>query len=176
MCPQDSCVTTVNFREPSVYSLYVLKTLSILGRKLSKRPNHPGTEWSAHTIWLGIQRLCFQTSPGTPSVKLTVTSKFSEIQHCKGYVRVCWDYAQGTYNVVMLALISDSISPNIAHSASESHSSRLLVFITALKSRMAEWLEWASYWHEMCCHDLEVMGSNPRGWTWGALCFCLSCT
>ena len=26
---------------------------------------------------------------------------------------------------------------------------------------MAEWLEQASQWHEMCCHDLEVMNSNP---------------
>ena len=29
------------------------------------------------------------------------------------------------------------------------------------KSLMAEWLEQASQWHEMCCHDLEVMSSNP---------------
>ena len=28
---------------------------------------------------------------------------------------------------------------------------------------MAEWLEQASQWHEMYCHDLEVMSSNP-GW------------
>ena len=28
---------------------------------------------------------------------------------------------------------------------------------------MAEWLEQASQWHEVCCHDLEVMSSNP-GW------------
>ena len=26
---------------------------------------------------------------------------------------------------------------------------------------MAEWLEQASQWHEMYCHDLEVMSSNP---------------
>ena len=26
---------------------------------------------------------------------------------------------------------------------------------------MAEWLEQASQQHEMCCHDLEVMSSNP---------------
>ena len=26
---------------------------------------------------------------------------------------------------------------------------------------MAEWLEQASQWHEVCCHDLEVMSSNP---------------
>ena len=32
-----------------------------------------------------------------------------------------------------------------------------------LKSLMDEWLEQASQWHEMCCHDLEVMSSNP-GW------------
>ena len=25
---------------------------------------------------------------------------------------------------------------------------------------MAEWLEQASQWHEMYCHDLEVMSSN----------------
>ena len=25
---------------------------------------------------------------------------------------------------------------------------------------MAEWLEQASQWHEMYCHDLEVMGLN----------------
>ena len=28
---------------------------------------------------------------------------------------------------------------------------------------MASWLEQASQWHEMYCHDLEVMSSNP-GW------------
>ena len=28
------------------------------------------------------------------------------------------------------------------------------------KSLMAEWLEWASQWHEVYCHDLEVMSSN----------------
>ena len=26
---------------------------------------------------------------------------------------------------------------------------------------MAEWLEQAPQWHEVCCHDLEVMSSNP---------------
>ena len=26
---------------------------------------------------------------------------------------------------------------------------------------MAEWLEQTSQWHEMYCHDLEVMSSNP---------------
>ena len=26
---------------------------------------------------------------------------------------------------------------------------------------MAEWLEQVSQWHNMCCHDLEVMSSNP---------------
>ena len=26
---------------------------------------------------------------------------------------------------------------------------------------MAKWLEQASQWHEMFCHDLEVMSSNP---------------
>ena len=26
---------------------------------------------------------------------------------------------------------------------------------------MAKWLEQASQWHEMHCHDLEVMSSNP---------------
>ena len=31
------------------------------------------------------------------------------------------------------------------------------------KSLMAKWLEQVSQWHEMCCHDLEVMSSNP-GW------------
>ena len=29
------------------------------------------------------------------------------------------------------------------------------------KSLMAEWLEWASQWHETYCHDLEVKSSNP---------------
>ena len=28
---------------------------------------------------------------------------------------------------------------------------------------MAKWLEQASQWHEMYCHDLEVMSSNPDG-------------
>ena len=26
---------------------------------------------------------------------------------------------------------------------------------------MAEWLEQVSQWHEMYCHNLEVMSSNP---------------
>ena len=30
-----------------------------------------------------------------------------------------------------------------------------------MKSLMTEWLEQASQWHEMYCHDLEVMSSNP---------------
>ena len=29
------------------------------------------------------------------------------------------------------------------------------------KSLVAKWLEQASQEHEMCCHDLEVMSSNP---------------
>ena len=29
------------------------------------------------------------------------------------------------------------------------------------QSLMAKWLEQASQWHEMYCHDLEVMSSNP---------------
>ena len=29
-----------------------------------------------------------------------------------------------------------------------------------LESLMAEWLEQASRWHEMYCHDLEVMSLN----------------
>ena len=28
-------------------------------------------------------------------------------------------------------------------------------------SLMAEWLEQVSQWHEMCCHDQEVMSSSP---------------
>ena len=32
------------------------------------------------------------------------------------------------------------------------------------KSLMEEWLEQASQWHEMNCHDVEVMGSSPVGW------------
>ena len=33
---------------------------------------------------------------------------------------------------------------------------------------MAECLEQVSKWHEMYCHDLEVMSSNRgwAGWTW----------
>ena len=34
-----------------------------------------------------------------------------------------------------------------------------------MMSLMAEWFEWleqASQWHEVHCHDLEVMSSNPR--------------
>ena len=30
-----------------------------------------------------------------------------------------------------------------------------------MKSLMAEWLEQASQCHEMCCHDPDVMSSNP---------------
>ena len=28
---------------------------------------------------------------------------------------------------------------------------------------MAKWLQQVSRWHEMCCHDLEIMSLNP-GW------------
>ena len=31
------------------------------------------------------------------------------------------------------------------------------------ESLMAKWLEQVSQWHEMYCHDLEVMNSNPSG-------------
>ena len=31
--------------------------------------------------------------------------------------------------------------------------------VSLVKSLMAKWLEQA--WQEMCCHDLEVMSSNP---------------
>ena len=37
-------------QEPSIYSPYVLKTSRIPGRELPIRPNHPGTDGSAHTI------------------------------------------------------------------------------------------------------------------------------
>ena len=30
-----------------------------------------------------------------------------------------------------------------------------------MKSLMAEWLEQASQWHEVYCHDVQVMSSNP---------------
>ena len=35
--------------------------------------------------------------------------------------------------------------------------------IVCLKSLVAKWLEQASQWHEIYCHHLEVMSSNP-GW------------
>ena len=35
------------------------------------------------------------------------------------------------------------------------------VFELKLKSLMAKWLEQASQWHEMYCHDLWVMNLNP---------------
>ena len=34
---------------------------------------------------------------------------------------------------------------------------------------MAKWLEQASQWHEMCCHDLEVMSLNPGRVKFGVL-------
>ena len=34
---------------------------------------------------------------------------------------------------------------------------------------MSEWLEQASEWHEMYCHDLEIMSSNPGGVELGVL-------
>ena len=38
---------------------------------------------------------------------------------------------------------------------------------------MAKWLEQASQWHEMYCHDLGVMSSNPgRVELGGAWYFC----
>ena len=53
---------------------------------------------------------------------------------------------------------------------------------------MAEWLEQASQWHGMFCHDLELMSSNPgrvefgvrstsvlsRTWTKDIICYILS--
>ena len=30
-----------------------------------------------------------------------------------------------------------------------------------VKTLMAEWLEQVSQWHELYCHDLEVMSLNP---------------
>ena len=39
------------------------------------------------------------------------------------------------------------------------HIIHAMPFIT--RSLIAEWLEQASQWHEVCCHDLEVMSSNP---------------
>ena len=38
-----------------------------------------------------------------------------------------------------------------------SHLSLQLEFWMSEKSLMAKWLEQASQWHEMYCHDLEVM-------------------
>ena len=38
------------------------------------------------------------------------------------------------------------------------------------KSLRAEWLEQASQWHEMYCHDLEVMSLNPSRVKLGARC------
>ena len=32
---------------------------------------------------------------------------------------------------------------------------------TCWKSLMAKWLQQASQWHEMCCHELEVISLNP---------------
>ena len=40
-------------------------------------------------------------------------------------------------------------------------SKTMLQYISFFKSQMAEWLEQASQWNEMYCHDLEVMSSNP---------------
>ena len=34
-------------------------------------------------------------------------------------------------------------------------------YISFKQSLIAEWLEQASQWHEMYCHDLEVISSNP---------------
>ena len=33
--------------------------------------------------------------------------------------------------------------------------------LLGFKSLMAEWLEEASQWHDMYCHDLEAISSNP---------------
>ena len=41
------------------------------------------------------------------------------------------------------------------------HKKSFPTFYDRQKSLMAEWLEQASQWHEMYCHDLEVMSSNP---------------
>ena len=40
---------------------------------------------------------------------------------------------------------------------------RVIIYYRREKSLMAKWLEQASQRHEMYCHDLEVMSSNP-GW------------
>ena len=34
-------------------------------------------------------------------------------------------------------------------------------FLWLPKSLMVKWLEQVSRWHEVCCHDLEVMSLNP---------------
>ena len=36
-------------------------------------------------------------------------------------------------------------------------------FLQTVKSLMAEWLERASQWHEMCYHNLEIISLNPGG-------------
>ena len=37
----------------------------------------------------------------------------------------------------------------------------MCMFIVQMMSLMAEWLEQVPQWHEMYCHDLEVMSWNP---------------
>ena len=37
----------------------------------------------------------------------------------------------------------------------------MIVYIPCLKTLMAKWLEQASQWHGMYCHDLKVMSSSP---------------
>ena len=53
-----------------------------------------------------------------------------------------------------------SIAREPVHLKSPQTSKIMWQYISILKSLMAKWLQQVSQWHEMCCHDLEVMSSN----------------
>ena len=67
--------------------------------------------------------------------------------------------ARGAHTVLFAAYSSQSFLMSVM-----SYSDTQLV-----KSLMADWLEQASQWQEMYCHDLEVMSSNlgQVELTWG---------
>ena len=58
-----------------------------------------------------------------------------------------------TCNVIFTMLFSHMHSPTVVVTYLRKH--------LCCKSLMAKWLEQVSQWYEMCCHDLEVMSSNP---------------
>ena len=63
---------------------------------------------------------------------------------------------QTGYNRQCISLIFEPV-----HLKSPQTSVKIMWQYISLMALMAKWLEQASQWHEMYCHDLEVTSSNP---------------